>query len=377
MIKWILVSQWIIDDRDCYTAVIATLSKGITIFDREPSTPATPAEPVNVEKKKRRDTSFQPTKQLFQLPPRVNKHNNHNQNHDSNNASTTPSTVRHTSSAHKKEEMAVRMAAEYCMSQFVNQLGRFSLPNERSLGSCRSAMEDDVRQLKEFRELQKHDSSLADHASSIRYFLIDRKTLLAIIDVTDKVQKPGMPKNIPSVVAVIRDTTGKYVWSMETQYKDPAAPVSTTSTPLDSPLSNSGSGNGSGFLKPPKQESFYTEKPVTVPTAIAVNEKEMPTMDKIFVPQSKEWEEWESVKKLMQLQEKSELLHMKSCENNYLQKYQLSSEGPKIDNRSPRGFRLLLAQIGFLLPQNRKHITPLHITDSIISEMETLDMLNE
>lgn len=384
MIKWILVSQWIIDDRDCYKAVIATLSKGITIFDRESAVAATPVEPVNVEKKKRRDTAFPPTKQLFQLPPRVNKHSNSNHHQpDTLNQLVAPlPTARNISAVHKKEEMAVRMAAEYCMSQFVNQLGRFTLPNADSLGGCRSAMVDDVLQLKEFRELQKQDNNLGDN-SSIRYFLIDRKTLLAIIDVTDKVPKPDNPKNIPSIIAVIRDTTGKYVWSMETQYKDPNTPMPSSSTPMDSPLSTSTAG-GSGFLKPPltNQENLANkiniESSVTAPTVIAVNEKEMPTIDKIFVPQSEEWKQWETVKILMSREEESELLNMQAdSENRYVNKYQTSSAGPNIDNDSPRGFRLLLSQIGFLLPKNRKHITPLHITDSIISEMETLDMLNE
>ncbi|KAI8067251.1 hypothetical protein BDF21DRAFT_111951 [Thamnidium elegans] len=365
MIKWILVSQWIIDDRDCYKAVIATLSKGITIFDREPVTSVAPTEPVNVEKKKKRDTAFQPTKQLFQLPPRVNKQ--HLQQHQEPN--TTPNTVRPSSSAHKKEEMAVRMAAEYCMSQFVNQLGRFSLSTERSFASCRSAMIDDVQQLKEFRELQKKDTSV-DHPSSIRYFLIDKKTLLAIIDVTDKV--PSVPKHIPSIIAVIRDTTGKYVWSMESQYTDPLAPTSTPSTPLDSPAS---------LLKPSAISSnnvhHHSDKPITVPTSVAVNENEMPTMENIFVPGSNQWQELETIKNLMKRQEETESVHKASCTSNYLNQYQVSSDGPKIDSRSPTGFRLLLSQMGFLLPKNRRHITPLHITDDVISEMETLDMLNE
>jgi hypothetical protein len=395
MIKWILVSQWIIDDRDCYKAVIATLSKGITIFDRDSTTSAAPTEPANPEKKKRRDTAFPPTKQLFQLPPRVNKHTNTPHHHDSHQTATaSASSSRNNSGVHKKEEMAVRMAAEYCMSQFVNQLGRFCLPNEHALGGCRSAMVDDVLQLKKFREMQKQDSSLT-HSSSVRYFLIDKKTLLAMIDVTDKIPKQSKdsPDNIPSIVAVIRDTTGKYVWSMETQYKDPSAPMITSSVPVESPLSllttsistYATATSASGYLKPPTNQDYFEqqqqkrdEKPVTVPTAVAVNEREMPSMDKVFVPKSEEWKQWETVKTLMKRQEESELTHMKSDrEDKFLSKYQISTTGSNIDKDSPRGFRLLLSQIGFLLPRNRNHITPLHITDSVISEMETLDMLSE
>ncbi|KAI7897175.1 uncharacterized protein EV154DRAFT_364 [Mucor mucedo] len=377
MMKWILVSQWIIDDCDCYKAVIATLSKGITIFDREPAVAATPAEPINVEKKKRRDTAFPPTKQLFQLPPRVNKHNNHHQADAVNNLVAPVPTPRTNSTVHKKEEMAVRMAAEYCMSQFVNQLGRFTLPNTDTLGNCRSATVDDVLQLKEFRHLQTQDSNL-DSNSSIRYFLIDRKTLLAVIDVTDQTPTPGSPENVPSLIAVIRDTTGKYVWSMETRYKDSDLPPSLSSTPLDSPVSTLASK--SGLLKV-SSSSEYNDKntepghSVLVPTAIAINEKEMPTIHNIFVPQSEEWKQWETVKVLSSREEESELSRMQVNGTNI--KHSIPSTKPNIDSDSPRGFRLLLSQIGFLLPKNRKHITPLHITDSVISEMETLDMLNE
>lgn len=367
IIKWILVSQWIIDDRDCYQAVIATLSKGITIFDRDP-TPVAPSEPVNVEKKKRRDTSFQPTKQLFQLPPRVNKHNNHQHQ---NETPATSTATRSISNEHKKEEMAVRMAAEYCMSQFVNQLGRFWSSNEHALGGCRSAMVDDVLQLKQLRELEKKGEKAAHHAP-LRYFLIDKKTLLAFIDVSDKVSRSDDVKNVPSVVVVIRDTTGKYVWSMETQFKDPY-----TQPLVESPLDSTSIGE-SGYLRPPSEavERKRSDRHVYVPTTSAVNDREMPTMDKIYIPQSEQWKQLESVKVLMNRQESSELEHIKS-KSDYINNFQMEETGPNIDHNSSRGFRLLLSQMGFLLPKNRNHITPLHITDSFISELETMDMLNE
>ena len=50
---------------------------------------------------------------------------------------------------------------------------------------------------------------------------------------------------------------------------------------------------------------------------------------------------------------------------------------PLCNYNSARGFRLLLSELGLLLPQNRTHITPLKITDTLITEIETLDMLNE
>ncbi|CAO3655862.1 unnamed protein product [Mucor fragilis] len=380
MIKWILVSQWIIDDRDCYKAVIATLSKGITIFDRENAAPSAPVEPVNVEKKKRRDTAFPPTKQLFQLPPRVNKgiHHHHQQHPQDPQATATNTGTRTSSTLRKKEQVAVKMAAEYCMSQFVNQLGRFALPYEHALGGCRSAKADDVAQLKHIKATDKEHWT--ERASSIRYFLIDKRTLLTIIDVTDPQPKDDEPGNVPSIVVVIRDTTGKYVWSMETRYKDhhhkPALESPKGSIPTD-------------YLRPPsihdKRSSLYKstpplppqlQPPVTVPTATAVNEKEMPSMDRVFAPNSEEWHQWEMVKVLMQRQETSEETYVKQ-DKDALVKCQIEPSACNTDLNSPRGFRLLLSQIGFLLPQNKSHITPLPMSDSVMSEMETLDMLNE
>lgn len=365
MIKWILVSQWIIDDQDCYKAVIATLSKGITIFDKDQAS-SVPSEPVNVEKKKRRDTGFPPTKQLFQLPPRANKGSHSNNNNNQQDGQSNPINARKHSTMRKKEEVAVKMAAEYCMSQFVNQLGRFVLPYEHALGGYRPVMMDDIMQLKRIRAQEK---KLSDN-SKIRYFLIDKKVLLSIIDVTNQIPYyTEEPTNVPSVILVVRDTTGKYAWFMETKYKDtvsisvsPPAPESTDNSSIKSTLSN-------------KQQ---TKHQVTIPTAVAVNEKEIPTMDKIFLPQSEDRKQWEAIKILMDKQDKSEANNVNTqdlLEN--LNKYQITPTGSNIDNDNARGFRLLLSQLGLLLPKNIKHVTPLQLSDSLISEVETLDMLNE
>jgi hypothetical protein len=99
-------------------------------------------------------------------------------------------------------------------------------------------------------------------------------------------------------------------------------------------------------------------------------------MEKVFTPQSNEYHEWESIKMLMRQQEEATKKLKKLLPTEY-QSYELDPTKPNIDLESPRGFRLLLSQMGFFLPHNRKHITPLKISDSIISEMETLDMLNE
>lgn len=43
----------------------------------------------------------------------------------------------------------------------------------------------------------------------------------------------------------------------------------------------------------------------------------------------------------------------------------------------PPSQRLFLAQLGYLHNKNRTSVIPLKITDSLISELETLDLLNE
>ncbi len=94
------------------------------------------------------------------------------------------------------------------------------------------------------------------------------------------------------------------------------------------------------------------------------------------MPNSEAWRQWEMVKILMQRQETMEETCVKQ-DKDALTKCQTAPSASNIDLNSPRGFRLLLSQIGFLLPKNRHHITPLPMSDSVISEMETLDMLNE
>ncbi|KAI8979050.1 hypothetical protein BDF20DRAFT_905907 [Mycotypha africana] len=392
MIKWILISQWIIDDSDCYNAVIATLSRGITIFDRNTAaTSETVAEPntaVNVEKKKKRETAFPPPKQLFQLPPRVGKsghshqHNNFQQPH-MDPASTT--STGSNSTVRKKEEVAVRMAAEYCMSQLINHLGRFPLPLEQVIlgkktinngSTARLAMMDDIEYLK---QLAVNDNSNETTAiSDMKFFLIDKRTILTIIDVTySEHEKKNELGQVPSIIVIIRDTTGKYVWSMKARYKEDrgklSEQVATPSSPsliIESPK-----------IMTPTMDKQLQSLPHVAPTVAAVNEKEMPTIKTLFAPETEAYEQWQSLKQLIQKQEELErklpsTQHIDTTnvdqirtvnDSNYRQQHQELN----------KGFRLFLAQIGYLLSENRYHITPLHLNDSLISEIERLDQLNE
>ncbi|KAF7730162.1 hypothetical protein EC973_002770 [Apophysomyces ossiformis] len=368
MMKWILISQWIMDDRDCYQAVIATLSKGITIFDRETVAPG-PTE-TNVEKKKRRDTTFAPTKQLFQLPPRVNKPSATSTDSQSNSSQRGNDTAG--SISHKKEEIAVHMAAEYCMSQFVNHLGRFSLS---STGSSLCKAHTTGISKSNGSEIEDDDTM-----DSMRYFMIDKRVILAITDIDDERAVSNDPKNPPSVTVVIRDTTGKHVWKMELQYNDPrkrtaATPITSPTTPADTSL----------LLSTPSiKEESEMEDGVFVPIAIAVNKDELPDINSVFKEDSESWKQWKSIESFAEGQQKAEEeAFIKREYKGLTTNYMVGPRGSSVDfgrqesGYSPRGFRLLLSQIGFLLLQSRTRITELRMIDSAAVEIETLDSLNE
>ncbi|KAI8985276.1 hypothetical protein BDB01DRAFT_789543 [Pilobolus umbonatus] len=355
MIKWILVSQWIVDDNDCYKAVIATLSMGISLLDREPASSTGAPEPpnTNTDKKKRRDTTFQPTKQLFQIQPR-SKGSFHVHHHELNQTSQLPTRQPN----HRKEELAVKMTAENCMSQLVNQLGRFSAPENLVLPGHRSKVADDIGRVKQYKESYPDESITR---CPIRYFLIEKQLILSIIDITDDMPiKEGETNPSPAVLMIIRDSTGRYVWSFRTQYVDHISPVhELPSLRIDT-------------IPESVLETSDTHD-VTIPTTVAVNEDEIPHLDQIFIPNTEEWKQWEMVKSLMRKEETA--YNKRPIEPS--QSTEILPAGPNINPHSVRGFRLLLSQLGFFLPQNRSLITPIQINDAFISEIETLDMLNE
>ncbi|KAL0082446.1 hypothetical protein F4703DRAFT_1739402 [Phycomyces blakesleeanus] len=378
MMKWVLVSQWIIDDRDCYQAVIATLSRGITLFDRD--TDSVHVE-VSSEKKKRRDTTFPPAKQLFLLPPRVNKNNNNNNSNNSNSNSSNNNNNSHSHINHKKEEIAVRMAAEYCMSQFVNQLGKFQSLHDHSLVRFRSTQRDDLCYLREYRAA-KQDTDVRTAINpydTVRYFLVDKRMILAVIDLTNAPHKSTEePKGKPSVLLIIRDTTGSYMWEMDAVYKDPDASTPfkvSISPPATSDRRKSDPHNQPSLLYHTYgSDDDYDDDAFVVPTATSVNESELPRLDKLLKDDSEDLYQWDGIRTFIE-QQKNVILQKSFKES--MDKHTVYPAPPNINNDSPRGFRLLLSQIGFLLPQNREQITPIQITNSAISELETLDMLNE
>lgn len=325
MMKWILASQWIIDDRDCYKAVISTLSKGITIFERETdSAGPTEAQP---EKKKRRDTTFPPTKQLFQLPPRANSKSSATAANTSQPGSRTSSTV------HKKEEVAVRMAAEYCMSQFINQLGKFPSWNNRILANGDGGTRlNDISYLKTRRSkpsnneaTTQNEDEIPESYDTVRYFLIDKRTVIALFDV-----ESNEAKNVPAVIAVIRDTTGKYVWSIEARYKDPRRPSSvaltpdTETRPATETEQSAADDCKDGTIREISQQD--------IPTVEAVNEKDaIPKIDCLFEEGSDDWKVWKFVKTLAEKEQDAEAKALKDVRSKPLNRYQASPADANIN----------------------------------------------
>src|ERR1051325_4986076 len=111
MMCWILIGQWIVGDRDCHEAVIATISRGISINPKNDDDNSSHLNFMNDKKKSRRDTT---SNKLF--APRAK------------NTTTNSENILHHNGQNrygKKGEIAVKIAAEIAMAQFVNYLGNF------------------------------------------------------------------------------------------------------------------------------------------------------------------------------------------------------------------------------------------------------------
>lgn len=289
MMKWILTSQWIIDDRDCYKAVISTLSRGITIFDRDTDQP--PETPQ--EKKKRRDPM--PSKPLFQLPPRPSVKMSTSSGNNSGGGNTSQSSSRSNSNAVRKEQVAVRMAAEYCMSQFVNQLGRASPLN----GSVNQKAED-LQQLRIRRSQRRSDQGDVlpwESRDAIRYFLLDKRMILAVFDIESQQDE----KDVPAVKFIIRDTTGRHIWSIDAQYKDeqkqthPSSPQQQQSPKMTHERTIVGSKSLTDSLQVSE-----------APTADAANSDAIPSIDDLVSVDPASWSQWEFVKSMAEFEQEEE-----------------------------------------------------------------------
>ncbi|CAI2169829.1 5127_t:CDS:10 [Funneliformis geosporum] len=421
MMRWILIGQWIVGDRDCHEAVIATISRGISITPNNDDESSQSNSP-NDKKKNRRDTA--PNK-LF--APRANKNivtNNENTSHNGQNRYG------------KRGEVAVKIAAEIAMAQFVNHLGNFPAWGDNIGPSRISTLFNDDLELAKTQISDARDFDGLSIPELVRYFLIDGRVLVGFVEVPkhpiwtagEDTRTPGSPgspdtystptatetpaspvspgtprasmsqsylqdnSNVadsnPSVIIVMRDSTGKYSWTARMVYK--------TQTDDDNDQKNSSSStididNYDRILQStsPSVPLLHTDTTqhtyqdnncrANVPRIVSFNEHQIPKVDKIFEEGSDSWRAYNAVRKLTQRQKEEEerALEEKQRVKTSHQNYKAIPAGSNTNLESPQAFRLFMSQIGLLSLENRHRMIPLRISEKLVGDLEKLDQLNE
>ena len=334
MMCWILVGQWIVGDHDCHEAVITIISRGISINPKNDDDNSFQMNSfTNDKKKSRRDAT---SSKLF--APRTK------------NITINNESISHHNGQHrygKKGETAVKIAAEIAMAQFVNYLGNFPAWGD-NIGPSRISTQfnDDL----ELAKKQLSDSKEYDGISIpelVRYFLIDNRVLVGFVEIPNRLSwtinrdirmsgssgssdayatpiatetpaspvSPGTPKasmsqsylqeqsnNMdlsPSIIIVMRDSTGKYSWTSHMIYKTP------TNDSDDRRSSSSSTINKNNYdEKPSSRHAIYQEN-----HNLRVNsfsEHQIPKVDKIFEEGSDSWKAYNAVKKLIHRQKEVE-----------------------------------------------------------------------
>ncbi|PKC74810.1 hypothetical protein RhiirA1_510253 [Rhizophagus irregularis] len=342
MMRWILVGQWIVGDRDCHEAVIATISRGISINPNNEDEGSSHSNPSNDKKKNRRETT--PNK-LF--APRSKNTATHSENTSHHNGQNRYG---------KKGEVAVKIAAEIAMAQFVNYLGNFPAWGD-NIGPSRisTLFNGDL----ELAKKQLSDSKESDGVSIpelVRYFLIDSRVLVGFVE---------MPRHFswtidssPSVIIVMRDSTGKYSWTSRMVYK----------TQIDD---NDQKNSSQSTIE---NDNYEKKLPFrsNIPRIVSFNEHQIPKVDKIFEEGSDSWRAYNAVKKLTQRQK---VVEERSLEEK--QRYKATPAGSNSNLSSPQAFRLFMSQMGLLSLENRHRMIPLRISEKLVNDLEKLDQLHE
>ncbi|CAG8795778.1 26103_t:CDS:2, partial [Racocetra persica] len=342
MMRWILVGQWIVGDRDCHEAVISTISKGISIIPNNDDDNAQPSSPAD-KKKNRKDPI--PNK-LFATRVKMSTANNDSMMQAGGQ-----------NRCGKKGEMAVKLAAEIAMSQFVNHLGNFPAWSDHIGPSRVSTLFNDDLLLAKARIAESNVGSIPE---LVRYFLIDGRVVIGFVEIPKHpvwiinkdpktlvasdnletpveagtpVSSPGTPKapipqayiqkeldetdDCPSVIIVMRDSTGKYSWESHMCYKPPIGDSSKTrplSPEIDkelheptllSPLQSI------PILRTETPPHFLYDQQGTkdqsfIQRILCFNNDQIPTVDNIFEAGSDSWRAYREVKKLTQRQKEIE-----------------------------------------------------------------------
>ncbi|CAG8555493.1 1092_t:CDS:10, partial [Cetraspora pellucida] len=342
MMRWILVGQWIVGDRDCHEAVISTISKGISIVPNNDDDNAQQNSPAD-KKKNRKDPI--PNK-LFAPRAKMSTANNESilQAGGQNRCG-------------KKGEMAVKLAAEIAMSQFVNHLGNFPAWSDHIGPSRVSTLFNDDLLLAKARIAESNVGSIPE---LVRYFLVDGRVVIGFVEIPKHpvwiinkdpktltasdnfetpveagtpVSSPGTPKapipqeyiqkeldetdDCPSVIIVMRDSTGKYSWESHMCYKPPigdGSKIRPLSPEIDKEL------HEPTLLSPLQSipvlrtetpphflyESHGTKDQSFIKRIACFNNDQIPTVDNIFEAGCNSWRAYREVKKLTQRQKEIE-----------------------------------------------------------------------
>ncbi|CAG8459818.1 2057_t:CDS:10 [Ambispora leptoticha] len=391
MVHWILIGQWIVGDRDCYEAVIATISRGISIGLHEDE--VSNLSPNSEKKKNRKDAT--PNK-LF-LPRNIKSASSSNESIANNGIQMQQG---------KKEEVAIKIAAEIAMTQIINHLGNFPSWSDH-IGPSRVStlfnqdLELAMSQISETREFDG-----VSVPELVRYFLIDGRLILGFVELPknsdsstvvtptsahqQNFPNPEIDDSVaaPSVIMVIRDSTGKYSWTSHMRYKT-----------LDSDHDNSKSShqdfdNSNTTHHPPSPVpalqastplnlSSDTQEAIShanVPKIFAFDENNyVPSMDKILKEGSESWLAYNVIKKLTlkQINAEEHAIMRKQHGKLFGQSYKAEPARLNANLESPQAFRLFMSQMGLLNLENRHRVVPLRISEKLIKDLEALDQMHE
>ncbi|OZJ03418.1 hypothetical protein BZG36_03602 [Bifiguratus adelaidae] len=385
-IRWVLAGQWIVDDHDCCTAVINTISMGITLPERGSDMVA--SIDVQIDKKKKRETAFPPPKQLFALQ---NRSKQINANGLDANGVVGGGLNKSNPGFHRKEELAVKLAAEYCMSQFVNQLGNFP-PWRNETGVTRtSTLFDDLKHIKTSRE-EDPISKGEDEVTHIEFYIIDGRTIISIVDLATaepvKVDLHGKLNTAtsaePRFLLVMRDTTGKYSWLLESRYQE--LKTKATSRAKDSTDVSTQDSSSESFSVSMPQLTIHgisnSNSPATpsspcdnIISVKAVNEDQLPTLDELLEAHADSMALCGLIRTLADDQQRMESAAIGRAVDTRSHSISPSSLSHR-DISTRHGYHML-SQLGFLSLENRDRIIPLKVNDNIINQLRTLDTLND
>src|SRR6266498_5906156 len=345
MMRWILIGQWIVGDRDCHEAVIATISRGISITPNNDDDSSSPSSSSNDKKKNRRDTA--PNK-LFSARSNKNIVTN----------SESISQHHYQNRYGKKGEVAVKIAAEIAMSQFVNHLGNFPTWGDNIGPSRISTLFNDDLELAKTQISDAREFDGVPIPELVRYFLIDGRVLVGFVEVpkhpvwtvgrdTWTPSSPGSPDTYatptatetpaspvspgtprasipqsylreksneadysPSVIIVMRDSTGKYSWTSRMVYKtqiDDYDQKNSSSSTIDKDNYDKTLQTTSPSVPLHRINTTPQDHQDNNARASMVNyENQIPKVDKIFEEGSDSWRAYNAVKKFTQRQKEAE-----------------------------------------------------------------------